>query len=173
VVRFENRCRSRTSSFKLQISGSTALVSSNICPNLLVPRVSGYCVEENLQYVTRAFSLLYSTSEYLRRLNTDPVTAYDPACGQRQSSHRLRWPYPAEFLTFEQRWILLKLVAVVVLVHVWRLPLTISRLVSGDRICVKPPSGSERRVAPPHKWETLPWAENMEALKETRKSWNL
>jgi len=27
----------------------------------------------------------------------NPVTAYDPAYGQRQFSHRLRWPFPGAF----------------------------------------------------------------------------
>jgi len=30
----------------------------------------------------------------------NPVTAYDPAYGQRQSSHRLRCPYPGNFSRF-------------------------------------------------------------------------
>jgi len=30
----------------------------------------------------------------------NPVTAYDPIYGQRQSSHRLRWPYPGDFSWF-------------------------------------------------------------------------
>jgi len=37
-------------------------------------------------------------------LTQNPVTAYEPAeyepYGQRQSSHMLRWPYPAEFSRF-------------------------------------------------------------------------
>jgi len=40
----------------------------------------------------------------------NPVTAYDPAYGQRQSSHRLRWPYPAEFSRFRPASGLLKIV---------------------------------------------------------------
>ena len=40
----------------------------------------------------------------------NPVTAYDPAYGQRQSSHRLRWPYPGEFFRFWPASGLLKIV---------------------------------------------------------------
>jgi len=39
----------------------------------------------------------------LRRLHTESVTAYDPACGQRQSSRKLRWPYiRVNFLGFDR-----------------------------------------------------------------------
>jgi len=39
----------------------------------------------------------------------NPVTTYEPAYGQRQSSHRLRWPYPAEFSRFRTAYGLLKI----------------------------------------------------------------
>jgi len=39
----------------------------------------------------------------------NPVTAYEPAYGQRESSHMLRWPYPAEFSRFERLTAYLKL----------------------------------------------------------------
>jgi len=32
----------------------------------------------------------------------NPFTAYNSAYGQRQSSHKLRWPYPAEFSRFRR-----------------------------------------------------------------------
>ena len=59
----------------------------------------------------------------------NPVTAYDPAYGQRQSSHELRWPYPGEFSRFRPASSLLKIV-----LHVERLPLAISRIVGRNRI---------------------------------------
>ena len=40
----------------------------------------------------------------------NPVTAYEPAYGQRQSSHMFRWPYSAECSRFEQLRAYLKLV---------------------------------------------------------------
>ena len=43
-------------------------------------------------------------------LTQNPVTAYDPVNCQRQSSHRLRWPYPDEFSRFQPASVLLKIV---------------------------------------------------------------
>ena len=40
----------------------------------------------------------------------NPVTAYDPAYGQRQSSHKLGWPNPGEFSRFRPASGLLKIV---------------------------------------------------------------
>jgi len=39
----------------------------------------------------------------------NPVTAYEPAYGQRQSSHMLHWPFPAEFSRFRTAYGLLKI----------------------------------------------------------------
>jgi len=40
----------------------------------------------------------------------NPVTAYDPAYGQRQFSHRLRWPFPGAFSQFRPASGVLKIV---------------------------------------------------------------
>jgi len=38
--------------------------------------------------------------DYKGGFTQNPVTAYDPAYGQRQPSHRLRCPYSGEFSRF-------------------------------------------------------------------------
>jgi len=43
----------------------------------------------------------------------NPVTAYDPVYGQRQSSLRLRWPCPGEFSRFRPASGLLKIILIV------------------------------------------------------------
>jgi len=61
--------------------------------------------------IWRSNSLVYDIAKpHLGGFTQNPVTAFDPAYGQRQSSHRLHWPYTGEFSRFRPASGVLKIV---------------------------------------------------------------
>ena len=61
-------------------------------------------------HAVRKFCPFMKISKAKDGFTQNPVTAYDPAYGQRQSSHKFQCPYPGEFSRFRPASGLLKIV---------------------------------------------------------------